>query len=493
MLIQMQDIYKAFGTNQVLSGVDFELKEGEVHALMGENGAGKSTLMNILIGLHGRDQGTISIDGKETYFANPKEAEKMGLAFIHQELNVWPEMTVLDNLFIGKEITSSFGLLNTRQMKALATEQFAKLSVQIPLDRPAGECSVGQQQMIEIAKALMTDAKVIIMDEPTAALTEREIQKLFGVITSLKKNGVSIVYISHRMEEIFTICDRITIMRDGKTVDTKTIPETSFDEVVRKMVGRELTERYPARNPSYGEVVLEVRDASSRGLFQNVSFTVRAGEILGFSGLMGSGRTEIMRAIFGLEPLDGGEIMIRGKKAHIRKPADAVKHGIGFITEDRKDEGLVLDFSIRENMALPNLFSFSSKGFISTQKEQEFVDTLIKRLQIKTQSSETAARNLSGGNQQKVVIAKWVGIGPSVLILDEPTRGVDVGAKREIYQLMNELTDRGVAIIMVSSELPEVLGMSDRIAVVHEGHISGELAKEEATQENIMTLATGGQ
>lgn len=493
MHIQMQDIYKAFGTNQVLSGVDFELKEGEVHALMGENGAGKSTLMNILIGLHGRDQGTISIDGKETYFANPKEAEKMGLAFIHQELNVWPEMTVLDNLFIGKEITSTFGLLNTKQMKAFAAEQFAKLSVQIPLDRPAGECSVGQQQMIEIAKALMTDAKVIIMDEPTAALTEREIQKLFGVITSLKKNGVSIVYISHRMEEIFTICDRITIMRDGKTVDTKSIPETGFDEVVRKMVGRELTERYPARNPSYGEVVLEVRDASSKGLFQNISFTVRAGEILGFSGLMGSGRTEIMRAIFGLEPLDGGEIMIRGKKVHIRKPADAVKHGIGFITEDRKDEGLVLDFSIRENMALPNLFSFSNKGFISTQKEQEFVDTLIKRLQIKTQSSETAVRNLSGGNQQKVVIAKWVGIGPSVLILDEPTRGVDVGAKREIYQLMNELTDRGVAILMVSSELPEVLGMSDRIAVVHEGRISGELAKEEATQENIMTIATGGQ
>jgi ribose transport system ATP-binding protein len=295
------------------------------------------------------------------------------------------------------------------------------------------------------------------------------------------------------MEEIFTICDRITIMRDGRTVDTKAIPETNFDEVVRKMVGRELTERYPSRNPKYGEVVLEVREANRKGLFENVSFDVKAGEVLGFSGLMGSGRTEIMRAIFGLDRLDSGEIKIRGKKVNIRKPADAVKHGIGFITEDRKDEGLVLDFSIRENMALTNLFSFSSRGFISNVKEQEFVDTLIKRLQIKTQSSETAARNLSGGNQQKVVIAKWVGIGPSVLILDEPTRGVDVGAKREIYQLMNELTDRGVAIIMVSSELPEVLGMSDRIAVVHEGHITGVLLKEQATQEHIMTLATGGQ
>lgn len=493
MHIQMQDIHKAFGTNQVLSGVDFELQEGEVHALMGENGAGKSTLMNILIGLHQRDQGKITIDGKETYFGSPKEAEELGITFIHQELNVWPEMTVLDNLFIGKEITSSLGLLNTKQMKALANEQFAKLSVRIPLERPAGECSVGQQQMIEIAKALMTDAKVIIMDEPTAALTEREIQKLFGVIASLKKNGVSIVYISHRMEEIFTICDRITIMRDGRTVDTKAIAETNFDEVVRKMVGRELTERYPVRNPSYGEVVLEVRNASSKGIFQNVSFEVRAGEVLGFAGLMGSGRTEMMRTIFGLDRMDSGELFIRGHKVNIRKPTDAVSHGIGFITEDRKDEGLVLDFSIRENMVLPNLFSFSSKGFISGAKEQEFVDTLIQRLQIKTQSSETSARNLSGGNQQKVVIAKWVGIGPSVLILDEPTRGVDVGAKREIYQLMNELTDRGVAIIMVSSELPEVLGMSDRVAVVHEGHISGVLSREEATQEKIMTLATGGQ
>lgn len=493
MHIQMQDIHKAFGTNQVLSGVDFELQEGEVHALMGENGAGKSTLMNILIGLHQRDQGKITIDGKETYFGSPKEAEELGITFIHQELNVWPEMTVLDNLFIGKEITSSLGLLNTKQMKALANEQFAKLSVPIPLERPAGECSVGQQQMIEIAKALMTDAKVIIMDEPTAALTEREIQKLFGVIASLKENGVSIVYISHRMEEIFTICDRITIMRDGRTVDTKAIAETNFDEVVRKMVGRELTERYPVRNPTYGEVVLEVRNASSKGLFQNVSFEVRAGEVLGFAGLMGSGRTEIMRTIFGLDRMDSGELFIRGHKVNIRKPTDAVSHGIGFITEDRKDEGLVLDFSIRENMVLPNLFSFSSKGFISGAKEQEFVDTLIQRLQIKTQSSETSARNLSGGNQQKVVIAKWIGIGPSVLILDEPTRGVDVGAKREIYQLMNELTDRGVAIIMVSSELPEVLGMSDRVAVVHEGHISGVLSREEATQEKIMTLATGGQ
>ncbi|ARC75461.1 sugar ABC transporter ATP-binding protein [Bacillus licheniformis] len=493
MHIKMKDIFKAFGQNQVLSGVSFELQEGEVHALMGENGAGKSTLMNLLTGLHKLDSGTIEIDGKETYFSDPKGAEQNGIAFIHQELNIWPEMTVLENLFIGRELSSKLGFLNNKKMKALAKEQLERLGVSISLEKEAGDCSVGQQQMIEIAKALMTDAKVIIMDEPTAALTEREIEKLFGVIRALKKNGVSIVYISHRMEEIFTICDRITVMRDGKTVDTKRIPDTDFHEVVKKMVGRELTERYPERQPNPGRVVLEVKQASKKGVFQNISFSVRSGEIVGISGLMGAGRTELMRAVFGLDPLDSGDIFIEGKKAALKKPSDAVQKGIGFITENRKDEGLVLDTSIRENIALPNLASFSPKGRIDKKSEQEFVDLLIKRLTIKTESPETHARNLSGGNQQKVVIAKWIGIGPKVLILDEPTRGVDVGAKREIYQLMNELTDRGVAIVMVSSELPEILGMSDRVLVIHEGTLSGELSRNDATQERIMTLATGGR
>ncbi|WFE13790.1 sugar ABC transporter ATP-binding protein [Bacillus atrophaeus] len=493
MQIDMNDIHKAFGKNQVLSGVSFNLKPGEVHALMGENGAGKSTLMNLLTGLHGLDKGSIRINGKETYFSNPKEAEQNGIAFIHQELNIWPEMTVLENLFIGKEMTSKLGILNTKKMKALAKKQFEKLSVSLSLDQEAEKCSVGQQQMIEIAKALMTKAEVIIMDEPTAALTEREINKLFEVIASLKKDGVSIVYISHRMEEIFSICDRITIMRDGKTVDTTNISETSFDEVVKKMVGRELTDRYPQRRPELGDIVLEVRDASKKGSFEHVSFHVRSGEIVGVSGLMGAGRTEIMRALFGIDRLDSGEIWLAGKKTNIKNPNDAVKKGLGFITENRKDEGLLLDTSIRENIALPSLTSFSPKGVIDQKREASFVELLINRLTIKTASPETHARNLSGGNQQKVVIAKWIGIGPKVLILDEPTRGVDVGAKREIYTLMNELTDRGVAIIMVSSELPEIIGMSDRIIVVHEGKISGEVASREATQERIMTLATGGQ
>lgn len=493
MQIEMKDIHKAFGKNQVLSGVSFQLMPGEVHALMGENGAGKSTLMNILTGLHKADKGQISINGNETYFSNPKESEQHGIAFIHQELNIWPEMTVLENLFIGKEISSKLGVLQTRKMKALAKEQFDKLSVSLSLDQEAGECSVGQQQMIEIAKALMTNAEVIIMDEPTAALTEREISKLFEVITALKKNGVSIVYISHRMEEIFAICDRITIMRDGKTVDTTNISETDFDEVVKKMVGRELTERYPKRTPSLGDKVFEVKNASVKGSFEDVSFYVRSGEIVGVSGLMGAGRTEMMRALFGVDRLDTGEIWIAGKKTAIKNPQEAVKKGLGFITENRKDEGLLLDTSIRENIALPNLSSFSPKGLIDHKREAEFVDLLIKRLTIKTASPETHARHLSGGNQQKVVIAKWIGIGPKVLILDEPTRGVDVGAKREIYTLMNELTERGVAIIMVSSELPEILGMSDRIIVVHEGRISGEIHARGATQERIMTLATGGR
>ncbi|HZG73448.1 MAG TPA: sugar ABC transporter ATP-binding protein, partial [Chondromyces sp.] len=325
MRIEMRNIHKAFGKNKVLVGVDFQVLDGEIHALMGENGAGKSTLMNILTGLHRHDQGKILINGKETYFPNPKVAEENGIAFIHQELNIWPDMTVLENLFIGKELKSKLGLLKTNEMKALAKEQFDRLSVSIPLDQEAGNCSVGQQQMIEIAKALMTNAKVIIMDEPTAALTEREIEKLFEVIDSLKKEGVSIVYISHRMEEIFTICDRITVMRDGKTVDTKPIPETSFDEVVKKMVGRELTNRYPERHANLGDEVLKVKGLTKKGVFRNINFSVRAGEIVGVSGLMGAGRTEIMRAIFGLDRPDNGEIWLQGKKVAIRHPEQAVK------------------------------------------------------------------------------------------------------------------------------------------------------------------------
>ncbi|MFE0505315.1 sugar ABC transporter ATP-binding protein [Peribacillus butanolivorans] len=492
MQIEMKNIYKAFGQNKVLEGVQFSLEAGEVHALMGENGAGKSTLMNILTGLHKHDQGTIEINGKETSFKDSKEAEEAGMAFIRQELNIWPEMTVLENLFIGKEMVNAFGVLRNKQMKARANEIFKTLNISLPFDKEAGLCSVGEQQMIEIAKALMTDAEVIIMDEPTAALTDREIEKLFEVMKDLTKKGVSLVYISHRMEEIFAICDRITVMRDGKTVDTKRIEDTNFDEVVQKMVGRELEDRFPHREAHLGEVVLDVKGLTKKGLFEDIHFAVRKGEIVGVAGLMGAGRTEIMRALFGVDQIDSGEITVEGKKVSIRKPTDAVRYGLAFITENRKEEGLILDFSVRENIGLPNLKSFAPSGLVKTEDEKKFAEMMIKRLHVKTSSTETIIGNLSGGNQQKVVIAKWIGTSPKVLIMDEPTRGIDVGAKREIYELMNELTERGISIIMVSSELPEIVGMSDRILVVHEGKIAGELKKQEVTQEKIMALATGG-
>jgi ribose transport system ATP-binding protein len=492
MQIEMLDIYKSFGANKVLEGVRFTLLPGEVHALMGENGAGKSTLMNILTGLYKQDRGRILINGGEKQYQNPKEAEDDGIAFIHQELNIWPDMTVLENLFIGREITNKLGILKMEEMKALAKKVFDRLGISLPFHREAGKCSVGEQQMIEIAKALLTDAEVIIMDEPTSALTDREIESLFQVMRSLKEEGVSIVYISHRMEEIFTICDRITVMRDGKTVDTKPVQETDPQEVVKKMVGRELDEWFPERKARPGKVVLEVRHLTRSDVFRDISFSVRSGEILGIAGLMGSGRTEIMRAIFGIDAYDEGEILIDGQQVRIRHPGDAVSQGIGFITENRKDEGLLLDFSIKENMSLANLKSFAPHGWMKAKDEEMFVQMMVERLKVKTTSVDELAGNLSGGNQQKVVLAKWIGTAPKVLILDEPTRGIDVGAKKEIYHLMNELTERGMAIVMISSELPEVLGMSDRILVIHEGKLAGELRREEATQEKIMVFATGG-
>lgn len=492
MEVKMTGIKKSFGSNSVLRGVDFDIRAGEVHALMGENGAGKSTLMNILTGLHKADAGEIVIDGKQQLFANPKEAEDYGVSFIHQEMNTWPEMTVLENLFIGKEIKNKIGLIQTKKMKALANQTFHDLGVQLDLDKDVKDLSVGQQQMIEIAKSLMTNAQVIIMDEPTAALTEREIDVLFKTIHTLTEKNVSIIYISHRMEEIFKISDRITVMRDGVSIDTTMTKETTNDEVVRKMVGRNLEDYYPTKHSKIGEVAFEAKGLTQKGRFKDITFNVKSGEIVGFSGLMGAGRTEIMRSIFGMDPLDEGEMILEGKKLTIKNPSAAIKEGIGFLTENRKEEGLVLDYSLRDNISLPSIDGFSKYGLIDTKAESDFSTMLMKRLNVKAVDEFDPASSLSGGNQQKVVLAKWIGIGSKVLILDEPTRGVDVGAKREIYQLMNELADRGVAIIMVSSDLPEILGVSDRVIVVHEGNIAGELSKQEATEEKIMKLATGG-
>lgn len=493
MKIEMKGISKSFGSNAVLKGVDLTITGGQIHALMGENGAGKSTLMNILTGLHQKDGGQILIDGTEKYFSNPKEAEEFGISFIHQELNTWPEMTVLDNLFLGKEAKNKFGLVDTKKMSQEARDAFAQLGIHIDLNKELSQLSVGQQQMIEITKSLMTNAKVLIMDEPTAALSEKEIANLFTIINRLKKSGVGIVYISHRMEEIFQISDEITVMRDGLSIDTVPTDQTNVDEVVRKMVGREISDYYPEKNAEIGEVVFTVNNLSSaNGDYQDISFSVKSGEIVGFSGLMGAGRTEIMRGIYGIDKIESGNLLLEGKEKKIHSPAQSIANGIGFLTEDRKEEGLILDFSIEDNISLPTLQEFVKHGFIDKKIEDDFSELLMKRLLIKAQSTQDVVGDLSGGNQQKVVLAKWIGIGPKVLILDEPTRGVDVGAKREIYQLMNELAERGVAIIMVSSDLPEILGVSDRVIVIHEGHIAGELLKQEATQEKIMTLATGG-
>lgn len=493
-IVEMKQIDKSFAGNKVLKNVDFEVRSGEVHALMGENGAGKSTLIKVLTGIHPRDHGVIKVDGAEVDFTNPKQAEEMGISVIHQELNIIPYLTVAQNMFLGKELVyGKTGILHKKEMHQRTKESLKELGVTtIHPNDIAGDLSVGKQQMVEIARALSTKARLIVMDEPTAALTDREIDNLFRVVTELKKQGVSIIYISHRMEEIFHLCDRITILRDGQFVGCENIADTSFEAIVKMMVGRELGERFPERTHAVGDVIFEVENLKRDGLFQDVSFNVKEGEILGIAGLMGAGRSEVMEAIFGFQKKDGGTVKLLGKELHIKHPRDAVRAGIGFITEDRKAKGLVLGASIRENIALTNLRAVSKNGFISDAKEKNLVMDLIQKLQVRTTGKEQQVKSLSGGNQQKVVIAKWLGIHPRVLILDEPTRGVDVGAKKEIYTIMNELTQSGVAIMMISSELPEVLGVSDRIMVMHEGKVTGFLNRDEADQEKIMTAATGG-
>ena len=492
MRIEMRGIDKSFGSNQVLKQAGFTLESGEVHALMGENGAGKSTLMKILTGVYTKDAGTVLVDGKEVNYKNPQEAEKAGIVFIYQELNVMFDLTVEENLFMGKEIHGKFGICDKKAMQKKAQEALNTLGVNISPKTVMSELSVGQQQMVEICKALMADAKVIIMDEPTAALTQSETVALFKVIESLRKKGVSMVYISHRMEEIFELCDRITVLRDGSYIGVKNIPETNMNEIVKMMIGREIGERYPSRDVKIGKEVLKVKGLTRKGTFHDVSFSVRAGEVLGVSGLMGAGRTEIMQAVFGNLSYESGTIEIDGEEVKISNPRQAMEHGIGFITEDRKTEGLMLDKSIRENISLCNLGRISKSSVISKEAEKDMVAEAIKDLHIKCFGPFHECNNLSGGNQQKVVLAKWILTNPKILILDEPTRGVDIGAKKEIYNIINKLAAQGVAIIMVSSELPEVLGISDNIMVVREGEVRGIISYEEANQERVMTLATGG-
>ncbi len=489
----MQGIDKSFSGNQVLKGVEFSLEKGEIHALMGENGAGKSTLMKILTGIYEKDNGTVEVKGKNTDYKHPKDAEKDGIAVIHQELNILPELTVAENLFLGNEQTvGKTGWLKTKEMNELAEAKIAELGLNLKATERAGNLSVGKQQIIEIAKALMTNADIIIMDEPTAALTDREIDTLFKTVRELQNKGVSFIYISHRMEEIFSLCQRITVLRDGAYIGTKVIKETDFDEIVKMMVGRELGGRYPDHDLTPGDVKLEVKNLTRKGEFESVSLTVHEGEILGISGLMGAGRSELVETIFGYRKADAGELLINGKKQVFKSPNQAIQKGIGFVSEDRKSKGLIVDFSVRDNISLTNLSEISSSSWLSSQRELELCQKLVEKLSIRTSGPAQQAKSLSGGNQQKVVIAKWLGTRPKVLILDEPTRGVDVGAKKEIYTIMNELAKEGVAIIMVSSELPEVIGLSTRVAVMFEGKLMKILDRSDLSEEKIMHYATGG-
>ncbi|MBB5172395.1 sugar ABC transporter ATP-binding protein [Texcoconibacillus texcoconensis] len=493
-MIEMSGIDKSFGNVQVLKEVQFSIQPGEIHALMGENGAGKSTLIKILTGIHKKDAGQIKVNDHEVAYKNPQEAEQDGIAVIHQELNILPELSVAENFYLGKELTvGKAGWLNTKEMNRRTAEVMSHLGLNVKPTTRAGSLSVGQQQIIEIAKALETNADCIIMDEPTAALTDREIDTLFEIIRELQQQGVAFVYISHRMEEIFSICDRITVLRDGNYVGTKKSSESNIDEIIQMMVGRELGDQFPELTSSPGEEKLTVKGLTKRPFFEDVSFSVREGEIFGIAGLMGAGRSEVVETLFGYRKKDEGDIYLDGQLVNLKSPTESMYHKIGMISEDRKTKGLIVDFSIKDNLNLTNLDEISTSTWISSQKELALYETLIKKLDVKTSGPNQAAKSLSGGNQQKVVIAKWIYQQPKILILDEPTRGVDVGAKKEIYQIMNELAKEGVTIIMISSELPEVIGLSSRVGVMFEGKMMTILERSELTEERIMHYAMGGE
>lgn len=493
-VLEMKGVSKSFPGVKALSDVDLTLKKGEVHVLLGENGAGKSTLMKVLVGIHQPDAGHISLNGKEVMFKNSKEAEEAGVSIVYQEFNLVGQLTVAENIFFGRYPMKG-GRIDWKKLEKDAQEILDRLNVNFKAKDTVASLGTAQQQMVEIAKVLSVNAQVIILDEPTASLTEKEIAKLFTVLEELKKQGTSLIYISHRLEEIMKIGDRVTVLRDGCYVDTVNVCDIEFDDLIRMMVGRDLDNLFPKVDNEKGDVVLEVKNINSGELLKNVSFYARKGEILGFSGLMGAGRTETMRAIFGADKIDSGEIYIDGELVSIKSPQDAIEQGIGFLTEDRKNQGLILSNTIEYNISISNLNKISKQrgllNVLDKDSEEQNAEKMVDDLLIKTPSIKQLAKNLSGGNQQKVVLAKWLNRDCKILIFDEPTRGIDVGAKTEIYKLMNQLVEQGVAIIMISSELPEVIGMSDRIYVMHEGKISGELKREDFSQNVILQHAAG--
>jgi inositol transport system ATP-binding protein len=490
-ILEMEGISKEFPGVKALSNVNFKVKKGSVHALMGENGAGKSTLMKILGGIYRQDAGSIKLNGQKVEFMNPSDSLNKGISMIHQELSPIYYMTVAENIYLGREPMIASFWVDEKKLNRNAKKLLESLELNIEPTARMKDLSIAQMQLVEIAKAISYNSDIIIMDEPTSAITEREVGHLFSIIRSLTSKGIAIIYISHKLDEIFEIADEVTVLRDGQYVDTKYVKDTTRQELVSMMVGRELTQLFPKKKVDIGEKILEVKNLSYKKKFRNISFEVKRGEILGIAGLMGAGRSEVMECIFGLVKPDEGEVLINGKKVDIKSPEDAKKNGLAFITEDRKLTGLFLPHSVKDNMIAASIDNYTNGIFINDRKINDTCERQKELLRVKTPSLDQKVRNLSGGNQQKVLIAKWLLTDAEILILDEPTRGVDVGAKSEIHSLMGELAESGKAIIMISSELPEILGMSDRIIVMHEGNITGELSREEADQDTIMKYATG--
>ncbi|WP_303968702.1 sugar ABC transporter ATP-binding protein [Sporosarcina ureae] len=493
VLLSMKNISKSFPGVKALSNVDLELRHGEVLALVGENGAGKSTMMKILNGIYSKDEGQILLEGKEVNIENINQAQELGISIIHQELNLMRDLTVAENIFIGREPRSAFNFfLKDKELNNKAADLFKRLNIELNPHAKVADLTIAKQQMVEIAKALSFNSKIIIMDEPTTALTETEIDSLFVTIEGLRADGVGVIYISHRMDELKRITDRITVMRDGTYIDTLVTKDIEMSKIIQLMVGRQVyIESKPTSINDNQETILKLDNVSTKDHLKNVSFELRKGEILGFSGLMGAGRTEVARAIFGADKIESGCIYLNGQEVKIKSPKQAVEMGIGYVSEDRKHLGLLVDMDVKTNMAMATIRDFTKGRFIVSQRKMEKIaNGYVKELKIKTPSVHQKIRFLSGGNQQKVVIAKWLLRNCDILIFDEPTRGIDVGAKGEIYKLIDELAESGMAIIMISSELPEVLRMSHRVIVMSEGRITGELSSAEATQEKIMEYAT---
>ena len=491
-LLEVRGLSKRFPGVQALSNVDFDVDSGEVVGLIGENGAGKSTLIKVLAGVHRADEGEVRLNGQPVTIHTPQDSFGLGISVIFQELNLVGNLSVAENIFLGRELRSAGFLrsfLDFRQTAQRAQQLMQQAGLNCDPWLPVQELSLSRKQMVEVAKALSISSKIIIMDEPTSTLTGQETELLFEIIERLKQNGVAVVFVSHKLDEVFRMCDRLHVLRDGHHVGVIPTAETNREELIRLMVGRDLGTLFVKQDAEISDTVLDVRNLGSDKGIENVSFSLRKGEILGFAGLVGSGRTEVMRALFGIDKRTSGEIVIDGKPALIRNPSDAIAHGIGFVPEDRQAQGLVLGMDVRQNVTLASLRAVSRNGFVSDAREKHVTASFIEKLSIRTPGQEQVVVNLSGGNQQKVVVSKWLATTPRILILDEPTRGIDVGTKKEIHLLMSTLAGQDVAIIMISSELSEILAMSDRIVVMHEGRKKGELSRSEASQEKIMELA----